>query len=87
MPIAATRTPAFKFIKELQGPGSEELYDLKADPHEQVDLARRDPADAAPFRQGLVAWCQAFEKARIHSQSVALSEEHKERLRALGYLK
>jgi arylsulfatase A-like enzyme len=85
VPIAAVRTPAFKFIKEIKDRGKEELYDLGEDPGEHANLVGLDHYADTPLRQDLANWREAC-LGRSHAEKVALSEAHKERLRALGYV-
>jgi arylsulfatase A-like enzyme len=87
VPIAAIRTPALKLIQELEEPGKEELFDLVADPGEQKNLAGTDHADATLLRQKLARWRQACYGGPRLERKVTLSDDQKERLRALGYLK
>jgi arylsulfatase A-like enzyme len=85
-PLAAVRTTSSKFIRGLRDQQSEELYDLAADPGEQVNLLRRDPSLATPLRQQLARWRDGWNGTRPLAEKVELSEEHEERLRALGYM-
>jgi hypothetical protein len=85
VPLAAVRTPAFKFIMELADRGKEELYELPADPGEHANLIGVDHYADTPLRQDLASWRETW-LGHNHAEKVALSEEHKQRLRALGYL-
>jgi arylsulfatase A-like enzyme len=64
-----------------------ELYDLSADPREQVDRAREAPEE----RDGLLGirdqWRASPENTGSAAAPLALDDETKERLRALGYLR
>ncbi len=65
-----------------------ELWDLEADPEELEDLAAREPGVVGELR-ALVAQhdrAGAALRARLGREQSALSEEDRERLRALGYL-
>src|SRR5262249_34238427 len=86
-PIASVRTPDSKLIRELRWPGNEELYDLKIDPGEHNNRLAGALAADTPLRQDLTTWRSGWESLHPLSQKVELSEEHKERLRALGYLR
>ena len=87
VPLAAVRSPDFKLIQEVEGHRHEELYDLTKDPGEHQNLVRPDRVAETPLRQELAAWRETFQGTQTLSQTVELSEDHKERLRALGYLK
>ncbi|MFZ4984187.1 MAG: sulfatase [Blastocatellia bacterium] len=54
-PGAAVRQGDYKLIEFYQD-GHLELYDLRNDPHERNDLARRRPAVAARLQRRLAAW-------------------------------
>ncbi len=60
------------------------LFDLATDPHERVDLSRREPERTAQLRQRIDQW--PGEAPRTTTPDVELSDEERERLRALGYL-
>ena len=59
-----------------------ELYDLRTDPGEQVDLSAREPDRAQRLRGLLEGFVQ---HAVVPGASVTLSQEQLERLRQLGY--
>jgi arylsulfatase A-like enzyme len=68
-------------------PGTLELYDLEADPGEQVDRSAGQPARAARAEAAARQWssdCRA--RAREGAQSAPVDEAARDRLRALGYL-
>ncbi len=54
----------YKLILDLAPHRHTELYDLVADPHEQHDLARDDPARTAALRKRLVEWLEVELPAR-----------------------
>ncbi|HXQ24054.1 MAG TPA: sulfatase [Candidatus Acidoferrales bacterium] len=85
VPIAAVRTQAFKFIQERRDGGKEELYNLATDPGEHANLVGVDRYADTPLRQDLANWHDAC-LGHSYAEKVALSEAHKERLRALGYV-
>ncbi len=62
-----------------------ELYDLRADPGEKVNLLQRDPARADALSQALVKMLAAGGRAPA-SKPASLDTEARERLEALGYL-
>ncbi|HTE06050.1 MAG TPA: sulfatase-like hydrolase/transferase [Planctomycetota bacterium] len=65
--------------------GREELYDLRADPGERDDRARREPARATELAAALDAW-QARGARPAVTARVATDEEARRDLQALGYL-
>ena len=85
-----------KLVRRLDD-GSEQLFDLAADPGERDDLLPRaglslaghSPAgsDAEPLREPLDTWLAAMERAPHRGSEVALSDEARAELRALGYLR
>ena len=88
VPIASVRTDTRKFIKETRDSDQkEELYDLVADPGEQVNLIGTPGVADTPLRQELTVWRTACRGSGLLSQKAELSEDLKERLRALGYMK
>ena len=72
-----------KYIRRTGG--REELYDLAADPLELRALRDR-PAEAARLRARLEEWL-VTRRTIPTPQAVTLTEEARERLRALGYLR
>jgi arylsulfatase A-like enzyme len=73
------RVGEWKYI-ERPDEGAPELYDLRADPTERRNLIRNRPEVAARLSPLLVRWGEDA------AESVALSPEEEERLRALGYV-
>jgi arylsulfatase A-like enzyme/Tfp pilus assembly protein PilF len=64
-----------------------ELYDLRTDPEEAVNLVEREPKRADALAQSLVAILAAAGRAPGPApESAALDEESRQRLAALGYL-
>lgn len=53
-PNGAVRDGDLKYLRTADG--SEALYNLRTDPHEQANLARRQPADLARLRDAWNAW-------------------------------
>ncbi|HSP96095.1 MAG TPA: sulfatase [Candidatus Dormibacteraeota bacterium] len=86
VPVASIRTPQLKLIQEQGRARNEELYDLATDPGEHHNLLPGVVAAAPELRQELADWRTAWAGHQL-AEAVALSEAHKERLRALGYLK
>jgi arylsulfatase len=77
----------FKYVRRAEG--TEELYDLAADPGERADVSAREGAALAELRKAFRA---AFDGAAADGGEVGASgdqgpsEEHIEALRSLGYL-
>jgi arylsulfatase A-like enzyme len=63
--------------------GAYALYDLRADPLEQVDIAPREPERVAELRRELDRFAQA---ERVPAPLAPLSDEETEELRRLGYV-
>jgi arylsulfatase A-like enzyme len=68
------------------GAGDEQLFDLGVDPDENVDLARREPAEAARLRAALDAHLSVAPIAGATQRDVRIDPSIAERLRAMGYL-
>ena len=66
-----------------------ELYDLRADPEQARDLAAEQPELAAALERRMLDWYDESEARRAGLGPVErkkiLSDEERERLRALGY--
>ena len=62
---------------------AEELYDHKNDPAEGVNVAADHPEKMDEFRKELKAFFEKVPKAE--GQSMHISEEQAEKLKALGY--
>ncbi|MBM3856023.1 MAG: DUF4976 domain-containing protein, partial [Verrucomicrobia bacterium] len=54
-PASAIRSGDWKLLEYFEG-GRRELFNLKADPSEQIDLAGREPARVAALQARLSAW-------------------------------
>jgi arylsulfatase A-like enzyme len=92
------RTEELKYIATLSAPAGEELgighlseeelYDLLADPREQLNLLPGASRDVASYRDRLQAYLQLVSEHRRarDGQEVELDEATKERLRSLGYV-
>ena len=85
VPLAAIRTAERKLISERHPGGRDALFDLAHDPGEQHDLIANDPPVVSALRADLADWRHAWSADQL-STAVALSDAHRERLRALGYM-
>jgi arylsulfatase A-like enzyme len=69
------REGPWKYILKLRE-GSDELYNLEQDPHEQTNLAKAEPELSARMRQRLAAWTEAnrrqYEDADQPQRAVSL---------------
>jgi arylsulfatase A-like enzyme len=74
-----------KYIHSWSDREWEEIYDLRTDPGERNDLATTRPDLLAQLRTLLER--QLATGARVPSRDAALTDEEKERLRALGYIR
>lgn len=91
----ALRTESHKIIHDLKE-GASEVYDLRDDPGETIDLAESDPELAARLRKQLMEkvrenrhLAQGLEAEAPEEPSVedsVLTKEEAERLEALGYI-
>ena len=82
----ALRTRKWKLISSLQG--GKELFDLTADPREQNNLARSNPAVASQLENTLARIVASSVKAgeHIQGQYAPIPPVVLERLRSLGYV-
>jgi arylsulfatase A-like enzyme len=67
--------------------GEAQLFDRQVDPGENVDLARREPGEAARMRAELDAHLAVPPRAGARAQDVHIDPSIAERLRAMGYLR
>lgn len=83
----ALRLPSWNLIRRTESE-SVELFDLRADPHELVDVAGRNPELVQRFATLLDSLAGVLELGALESELGidALDEAAKRRLQALGYL-
>jgi arylsulfatase A-like enzyme/Tfp pilus assembly protein PilF len=81
-PLHALETNRYHYIDAPQP----ELYDLSADPQETNNIATQQPATMAVFKQQLQARLQDRPFTAAHDGSSELSQDAREKLRALGYV-
>ncbi len=86
VPVASIRTAQLKLIQEQRGGGREELYALTSDPGERTNLLPGAAPASTPLRQELADWRTTWSDRHLAAAAV-FDEEHRERLRALGYIK
>jgi arylsulfatase A-like enzyme len=84
--LASVRTAEWKLISEPNAPVASELYDLVRDPAEKRNLVSTQGSAAQALAAELGAWRTAAAAHGAFSDSIELSAEQEERLRALGYL-
>jgi len=94
----AFRNEQFKYVATLEGPAleeldvdgirEEELYDLRADPGETVNLVAASVGELRSFRKDLQAYLAEARQLRStrRGQEVVVDELLRERLEALGYV-
>jgi arylsulfatase A-like enzyme len=95
------RDGRWKLIRTLEGfyyvdafapqAGDRELYDLSADPAEQVNLVSSQPETVARLDAKVDAWLavqstNGSRRERLQGRAAPLSREQREGLRALGYV-
>ena len=76
------RVGSWKLIEGAEE-GTLELFDLEQDPTEQVNRVADEPERTASLRALIADWRLRYEKSR---EVAPLSEEDRQRLRALGYV-
>jgi arylsulfatase A-like enzyme len=81
--LQAIRTESHKLVRGSDG--SQELYDLEADPGETTDVSAGRPSVVDDLATMLDDWLASFEHADT-DESVTISGDRKERLEHLGYL-
>jgi len=84
--LYSVRTHEWKLI-ETMFTDKLELYNLKSDPRELVNLASKYPDLVDMYKNKLASWRSSRIKLEeLNSQSVQYSKEALERLRSLGYI-
>lgn len=74
-----------KLIFDLASGGAQ-LFDLRTDPGEKVDLSSRRPGEVRRLQTALLRWIESREGPPASGESRRRAEELEKRLRALGYL-
>jgi len=84
--LHALRTRDYKLILDIDS-GETWLFDARADPEEQENLATRQPEIARELRERLlVHLAESTSHGALEKSQVPLSEDLVEQLRSLGYL-
>jgi choline-sulfatase len=81
-PLTAVATPDYKLIDLPNA----ELYDLRADPHETVNLFTRNAERARTLEALLRGMTTAFQSRGSSGERTTLSADARQRLQALGYV-
>jgi choline-sulfatase len=81
----AIRTREWKLI--WSAPGSIELFDLRVDPGERVNLAGREPEVAATLAAALGRWREQHRGGARTGQPVELTADEWRELETLGYVR
>lgn len=85
--LGSLRTERAKLVfGSYKGRPVAELYDLAVDPGEQRNLVGMAPALEAPLRDALARTRQGIADEPALSRDIQLDEDHRRRLRALGYV-
>jgi arylsulfatase A-like enzyme len=79
----AILTGKWKYIEGIEE-NTRELFDLVADPQEQVNLNSTMPQKAAELASQLEAWKEVHRRKEFLKDKI--SKEDRERLKALGYV-
>jgi arylsulfatase A-like enzyme len=83
---SAIRHESKKLIQTPFTDPKDHLFDLQKDPNEQTNLATTDPQSKTALEQELAAWHATAKIAAKTARAAAMTEDHKEALRALGYI-
>jgi len=70
--------------KYIQAP-REELYNLKQDPEERINLAREKPWEVAKFKEELKNYIEIY-SSNLFAQKRQVTAEEREKLKSLGYV-
>jgi arylsulfatase A-like enzyme/Flp pilus assembly protein TadD len=81
-PLLAVIADGWKYIETTRP----ELYDLRKDPREAVDLAAKEAARAVVLAKGLKSMLSAAVQRATPGEAAGLDEEARQRLESLGYL-
>ena len=81
--IRAVRTERYKYVRGSDG--SEELYDVVADPGEEHDRSADEPERATELDTTLTDWLSSFEQAET-AETVTVDQATEQRLSDLGYM-
>lgn len=81
--LKTARTEQYKYI--WGSDGTRELYDIKNDPHESVNIHGQDPQTASAMEATLSKWISSFKPSKFYRQE-EISKEALEELKALGYV-
>jgi len=76
----------WSLVRDIQDSKREQLFDLRVDPDEEVDLIEIEPAAASSMRPLLDAYEQREPAAGVVKSNVRVDPQIANRLRALGYL-
>jgi arylsulfatase A-like enzyme len=83
--LKAIITPVWKYIYNYKNK-TEQLYSIKSDPNELNNLAVKNPKQCNQLKKALLNWAATAKTYPVKSQSFELSQEEKEKLKAMGYL-
>jgi Flp pilus assembly protein TadD len=81
-PLTGVVTPDYKLIDLPNA----ELYDLRSDPHETVNLFARDGERARTLEAVLRGMTASFQSRGSSAEKTTLSDDARQRLQALGYV-
>lgn len=83
--LRSVRDARYKLIQDAES-GDVRLYDLDADPHEERDVARRQPGLERRLQRALDAWRAAYDPEPASGVDSNAGRGLEQRLRQLGYL-
>ncbi len=95
--LKALRGQRYKYIAAFRPDGHErgglrgapvweQLFDLGADPGERQNLYHRDPEQVRAMRRRMGQWSEAARAGAVDAETVEVSDQIRDGLRALGYL-
>ena len=84
----SVRLGDWRLIRDFGPGGGRELYNLRDDPAESIDLAAREPEIVQQLREVMVQWRNALPPVPADIKECPIDDpEIIEKLRALGYIR
>jgi len=83
--LKAILTPEWKYIYNYKDK-TQQLYNIKSDPEELDNLADKKAKQCNQLKKQLLNWVATSKTYPVKKQSFELSQEEKEKLKAMGYV-
>ncbi len=80
--LKSVQTSRYKLIVSPQA----ELYDLKADPDEAIDIASKEPKIGRELEEKMAGLLERYSQGQFETDYRKVDEETREKLAALGYI-